>query len=354
MITQNVQSRGMNILIGIAAVVIIIAGIYLAQSIIVLLLVSIFLSLLAAPAVFWLKKKGINTVFSVTIVMTCMLIVLALISLPIAASISSYSDELPMLQSRIRQQIAEFSVVLDGMGITDSEKILLNYINPESIMKLTSGLLAGLSSALSDLLLILLTVAFVLLEASSFPKKLRIIMGDPDIAFPQVIKFVLDIKRYMIIKTIINLAAGILITAWMYILGIQFPILWGFLVFIFHYVPNIGAILAVVPAAIFAFVQIGIGSAVLVVTGNLIVGFIIGNMLEPRIMGRSLGLSTLVVFLSLILWGGLLGLIGAILCIPLTMTLKLAFESNKNTHWIAVLLGSEKFIDDAESPRKEF
>jgi predicted PurR-regulated permease PerM len=209
-------------------------------------------------------------------------------------------------------------------------------------MILTAGLLSGLSSVLSDLVLILLTVTFILLEVSSFPIKLRKILGDPKQAFPQFTKFVNDMKRYMVIKTIINLIAGILIAVWMYILGVQFPVLWGFLAFLLHYVPNIGAVIAAVPAMLLALVQLGMGSALLVAAGNILIGFIIGNVIEPRLMGRKLGLSTLVVFLSLIFWGSLLGLIGAILCIPLTMTLKFAFESNEKTQWIAVLLGSEK------------
>ena len=160
-------------------------------------------------------------------------------------------------------------------------------------------------------------------------------------------------KRYMVIKTIINLAAGILIGVWMYILGVQFPVLWGFLAFLLHYIPNIGAVIAAIPAALLAFVQFGIGSALLVIAGNILIGFIIGNVIEPRLMGRKFGLSTLVVFLSLIFWGSLLGFIGAILSIPLTMTLKFAFESNESTRWIAVLLGSEKMDELAPLSSKK-
>jgi len=102
-----------------------------------------------------------------------------------------------------------------------------------------------------------------------------------------------------------------------------------------------------------AFIQFGIGSATLVIAGNVLVGFIIGNVIEPRLMGRKFGLSTLVVFVSLIFWGGLLGFIGAILSIPLTMTLKFAFESNESTRWIALLLGSEKFAEVSTPMSKE-
>lgn len=335
----------MRTLVSIAAIVIIIAGINLAQSVVVLFLVAVFLALLGTPPVLWLKEKRVPSGIAVLIVMAVMIIVIVLIGAQIGSSFSSFSDELPLLQTRIREQVLELSVVLTRKGIVLTNKFLLEYINPAAVMKLTANLLTGLGSVLSDLVLILLTVTFILLEVSSFPVKLRTVLGDPKQVFPQFTKFATDMKRYMVIKTLINLLAGILIALWMYILGVQFPVLWGFLAFLLHYIPNIGSAIAAIPAMLMALVQLGMGSVLLVAIGYIIIGFIIGNVIEPRLMGRKLGLSTLVVFLSLIFWGGLLGLIGAILCIPLTMTLKFAFESSESTKWVAVLLGSEKFND---------
>jgi predicted PurR-regulated permease PerM len=346
--------RGMRILISAAAFVIIVAGINLAQSVVVLFLVSVFLALLGTPPVLWLKEKRIPSGFAVFIVMAFMVIILILIGAQIGTSLNSFSDELPLLQSRIREQVLKLSVLLTSKGIAVPERFFIEYANPEAVMKFTAGLLSGLSSILSDIVLILLTVTFILLEVSSFPIKLRAILGDPKQAFPQFTKFIIDMKRYMVIKTLINLIAGILITIWLYILGVQFPVLWGFLAFLLHYIPNIGSVIAAIPAALLALIQLGMGSALVVAGGYILVGFIIGNVIEPRLMSRKLGLSTLVVFLSLIFWGSLLGMIGAILCIPLTMTLKFAFESSESTRWIAVLLGSEKFNEISTSmPKKK-
>jgi len=187
----------------------------------------------------------------------------------------------------------------------------------------------------------LLTVTFILLEASSFPVKLRAVLGDPRQAFPQFTRFVGDIERYMVIKTLISLATGLLIGIWLFILGVDFPVLWGFLAFLLNYVPNVGSTIAAVPAVLLALIQLGIGSAVMATSGYMAINFILDNVIETRLMGRRLGLSTLVVFVSLIFWGSLLGPVGMVLCIPLTMTLKFACENNKGTQWIAVLLGPE-------------
>ncbi len=343
MIDQINSSRGTRILFSLAAIVVIIAGVYLAQSVVVLFLLSFFLALLGTPMVLWLKEKRIPSSIAVLVVMAIIVIIILLIGAQIASSFSSFSEELPQLQTLIREQVIELVALLKSKGLIVKDKFFLEYINPEAILKLTAGLLSGLGSALSDLVLVLITVTFILLEISSFPVKLRKILGDPEQVFPRVTAFIIDMKRYMFFKTIINIVAGILIGLWMYLLGVDFPVLWGFLAFLLHYIPNIGAVVSAIPAALLALVQLGPGSALLVIVGNILVGFVIGNVIEPRLMGRKFGLSTLVVFLSLIFWGSLLGLIGAILSIPLTMMLKFIFETNKSTQWIAILLESEKF-----------
>jgi len=145
----------------------------------------------------------------------------------------------------------------------------------------------------------------------------------------------------MVIKTLISLATGILIAIWLSILGVDFPVLWGFLAFLLNYVPNVGSTVAAVPAVLLALIQLGMAHAALAAAGYMAVNFILDNVIETRLMGRRLGLSTLVVFLSLIFWGSLLGPIGMVLCIPFTMTLKFACECSEDTRWIAMLLGRE-------------
>jgi predicted PurR-regulated permease PerM len=337
--------RGSHFLFIGAALVVILAGIFLAQSVIVLALLCAFLALIGTPPVLWLEGKHIPSIISVAIVVAVMVIILLMIGVLVGASFKSFSDSLPFYQMRIQEQITAFTSLLTSKGIKISDKAFLKYINPETIMNLTAGLLKELSSALSSIILILVTVTFILLEVSSFPVKLRAVLGDPEAVFPRFTKFVIDIRQYLIIATLINLTAGILIWIWLSIFGVKFPILWGFLFFLLHYIPNIGSFIAAIPAILLAFIQLGTGSAIFIAAGYLLVGFILGNVIQPKLMGQRLGLSTLVVFVSLIFWGSLLGLIGAVLCIPLTMSLKFAFESNEETKWIAVLLGPGKSVD---------
>jgi predicted PurR-regulated permease PerM len=352
--TEETKAFSGTRILGIAAaLVIIIYGINQAQSVVALLLISVFLALIATPPVLWMERKRVPSFVAVMIVMAVMITLLVIIGGVVGASLSTFSDALPFYQKRLQEQVFALKPLLASKHIVVTDKVLLEYLNPGPIIGLVVGLLGKMGSALSDIVLILLTVSFILLEASSFPIKLRSVLGDPLRAFPQFTKFVNDIKRYMVIKTIINLIAGVIIGLWLYILGVDFPVLWGFVAFLLHYVPNIGSIICAIPAVLLALVELGVGPAALAAAGYLVVGFTLGNVIEPRLMGRRLGLSTLVVFLSLIFWGSVLGPIGVVLCIPFTMTLKFALESSKSTRWIAVLLGSEKSIESIPPVSKE-
>jgi predicted PurR-regulated permease PerM len=349
MTEQRDALDGTRFLVIAAALVIIVYGVNQAQTFVSLFLVSLFLALLGTPPVLWLERKRVPSFLSVVIVMGAMVTFLLAVGGVVGSSLNTLSNTLPMYESRLHEQVLGLKDLLATRNIDVTEKALFEYLNPGTVMSLLGGLFTGLGSVLSNIILILLTVTFILLEASSFPVKLRAVLGDPKRAFPQFTKFVGDIRRFMIIKTIISLVVGVLIGLWLFILGVDFPILWGFLAFLLNFVPNVGQIFAAIPAVILALLQLGPGTAALAAAGYAVIGFTLGNAVEPRIMGRNLGLSTLVVFLSLLFWGNLLGPIGVILCIPLTMTLKFAFENNPSTRWIGILLGSEQ---PAESSRE--
>jgi AI-2 transport protein TqsA len=341
MTEENNSQQGIRFLVTVAALMVIIVGIYQAQSVLVSFLVAVFLAMLGTPPVLWLERKRIPSVVAVLLVVAGMIASLLIIGVIVGASINSFYTELPVYQTRLQEQASSFLSFLATKGIRGMDKLLLGYFNPVAVMDLTARLLAGLGSALSNIVLILLTVTFNLLEAASFPVKICAILGHPKQVFPQFTRFVGDIERYMVIKTLIGLATGLLMGIWLSILGVDFPILWGFLAFLLNYVPSIGSTIAAIPAVLLALVQLGIGSAVMATAGYVVVNFIFNGVISTKLMGQRLGLSTLVAFLSLIFWGSLLGPVGMVLCIPLTMTLKFACENNKDTQWIAVLLGPE-------------
>jgi predicted PurR-regulated permease PerM len=352
MAAQGNEQRGVRFLVIVAALVVIIWGIYQARSVLVPFLISVFLAVIGTSPLLWLERKRVPSVIAVLLVVGGIIGILLIIGALVGTSINSFSNALPFYEARIQEEFLDLKDLLTSKEIDSPEKLVLKYVNPGAVMSLTASLLSGLSSMLSNIVLILLTVTFILLEASSFPVKLRAVLGGPQAALPQLSRFVDSIKRYMVIQTAISLTTGILIGIWLAILGVDFPVLWGLLAFLLNYIPNLGSIIAAIPAVLLALIQLGIGRAALATAGYIVIDFTLGNIVQPRLMGRGLGLSTLVVFLSLIFWGSLLGLVGMILSIPITMTLKIAFESNASTRWIAVLLGPEPSPEDTLTAQK--
>lgn len=338
-IEENNFPGGTRFLVISAALVVIIWGMNQAQSALMSSLVAVFLSVLGTPLVQWLERKGLPRALAVLLVLAGLIAILLAVGALVSTSLGGFSASLPSYQQRMQEEVSALTALLAKKGVTVTDKELLGYLNPAAIMKLAVDLLGGLGAAFSNIVLILLTVMFMLLEASTFPVKLRAVLGDPRQVFPEFTKFFDDIQRYMVVATVLNLAAGLLLGIWLTILGVDSPALWGFLAFMLLYIPHVGSIIAALPAVSLTLVQFGLGRAALVVAGYVLVQFTIGNLLWPKLVGRKMSLSTLVVFLSLIFWGHMLGLLGAVLCIPFTMTLKFACEHHKSTRWIAVLLG---------------
>ena len=201
MTEESISQRGVHYLVIAAALVIIIGGINQAQSVLMPFLVAVFLALLGTPLVLWLERKRIPSVIAVLIVVTGMITILLIVGGLVGTSLNNFVDALPSYQQRMQERISALKVLLAKKGIRITDKMLFEYINPGSMMRVAVGMLGGLGSALSNIILILLTVTFILLEASSFPVELRAVLGDPLQAFPQFTRFVDDMKRYMIIKT---------------------------------------------------------------------------------------------------------------------------------------------------------
>jgi AI-2 transport protein TqsA len=336
---QSTKNTRIGILLTIAALVVIVAGMREAQEILLPFLIAVFLAVVSSPAVLWLTAKRVPHSLAVVLVVAAMVGVGTGIAALVGTSVNSFSRNIPTYKTRLQEETSALIAWLEGMGVDLSLNVLLEYVDPGAAMGLASNVLTGLGGVFTNAFLILLTVVFILLEVSSFRGKLRVAMGDPQLVLPQFTKFTDSVKGYLAIKTVVSLVLGVLVTLWVWLMGVDFPLLWGLLAFLLNYIPNIGSIIAAVPAVLLAFIQFGFGTAMIVTVGYLVLNLILGNVIEPRFMGEGLGLSTLVVFLSLIFWGWLWGTVGMLLSVPLTMTVKIALESKKQTTWMAVLLG---------------
>jgi len=323
-----------------AAFIIIVAGMQAAASLLVPFLLATFIAIICLAPLNWLTARGISTGLAVMIIAMAMVIVGLLVGGFVGASVADFSRNLASYQEHLKALTGNTVHWLSGFGLTLSSKSVLAALDPSAAMGMVGKLLAGLGNALANTLMIILTVIFLLIEASVLPHKWHA-MGKDAPSMQGVDQFIDSVSAYFSIKSWISLATGIFIAIWLAVIGVDYPVLWGLVAFLFNFVPNIGSIIAAVPAVLLALVQLGGGEALLAGLGYVIVNIVMGNVVEPRFMGKGVGLSALVVFLSLIFWGWVLGPVGMLLSVPLTMIVKIALESGHNTRWLAILLGPD-------------
>jgi len=334
-------SAGTSALIGVACFIIIVAGMRSAADILVPFFLSVFIAIIFTPPLFWLQKKGVPNVIAIILIITSLVAIFYLIARFVGTSINDFTNALPQYRQLLVSKSAVLQQWLAGFGIEISDDMLKNSLNPGTAMQMAAKTLSGLSGALANAFLILLTVIFILLEASGFPNKIRAGLKAPEKSLAEFSKFTENVNHYLALKSIFSLITGLFIWGWLAIIGVDYALLWGLLAFLLNYVPNIGSIIAAVPAVLLALIQLGTLHCMLAALGFIIVNIVVGSIIEPKFMGAGLGLSTLVVFLSLVFWGWVLGPVGMLLSVPLTMILKIAFESNEQTYWLSVMLGGE-------------
>jgi len=328
-----------------ASFVIVVAGMKAASSILVPFFLAVFIAVICAPPLFWLQRKGVPKVLALVLILVAILIVGLLFGALIGPSLNDFLRSLPDYQERLSTHITALIGWLREKGVNIPAKEVPRTLHPGWVMNLAGGIFSALSSVLTNGFLILLTVVFILLEVADFPKKLRAVLKNPERSLSTIEKFSQSAKRYLVIKTLISATIGLVIWLWLLILGVDYPVLWGTLSFLLNYVPNIGSIIAALPVALLALVQLGVGSALLTVLGFVVVHIVVGNIIEPKLTGKGLSLSTLVVFLSLVFWGWVLGPIGMILSVPMTSLVKIALESYEETQGLAIMLGSGTEIE---------
>ncbi|MEA3454896.1 MAG: AI-2E family transporter [Campylobacterota bacterium] len=320
-----------------ASVVIVLAGTKMASVIIVPFLLALFMATILSPFFLWLKKIGLGEVFALIIIVLLLFLIIVLMVTLVGNSVQDFSQNIPAYEIKLRNDLSHFFDILDKWGLHIPKEDFVNLFQTGNIMRFTANTLKSLGSLLTNSFLIILTIIFMLMEISQFTAKIEQTNSGSLIQFIEISD---KIKHYILLKAATSAVTGISIAIILNIFGIHYAILWGLIAFTLNFIPSIGSIIAAVPAIIMAIVQYNFTVAFFVMIAYLFINILIGSIIEPRILGRGLGLSTLVVFLSLIFWGWLLGPIGMLLSVPLTIMIKIALDTQPNTRWIATLLSS--------------
>ena len=336
-VEMNVATR---VLFVMTCLIVTLAGIKAASPILVPFLLSIFIAIITNPIVKTLVNYKVPRGLAVFSVLGILVIFGLSLAGIVGQSFNDFSNSLPIYQEKLTGEFTWLANKLADLGIEVNIAQVTQYFDPGVAMSMVGNLLSGFGSVMANLFLIVLTVIFMLFEAPDVSKKAHIALDDPAMKLKHIDRFLDSVNSYLAIKAVISLFTGLLVATLLWVLNIEYVLLWAVLAFLFNFIPNIGSIIAAVPAVLLAVVIQGPATAGLVALGYVVINTVMGNVVEPRFMGRGLGLSTLVVFLSLIFWGWLLGTVGMLLSVPLTMIVKIALEAHDDSKWLAVLLGN--------------
>ena len=327
-------SKGGRIVLIIASIVVIGAGIKLAAPFLVPVLVATFIAIVTAPLVMWLCDRGVPRLVAVLSGLVLDVAAGAALGFPLAGAVATFTQRVPGYASMLSGKVEQLELWLAGRGI--HLESVYDFSEPTWMLNLATTMAQYAASFVSQMVLVLLIVAFMLFESTGLREKLA------RIATPGQIHELSDAARevntYLVAKTVMSLLTGVLVFLWCLWRGVDVPVLWGLLAYLLNYIPTVGQIIAAVPAIALALIQFGPGQALVVAAGLGGINLAIGAV-EPRVMGHALGLSALVVLVSMVVWGWLLGPVGALVSAPLTMVIKHALAHSDDLRWLAELLG---------------
>ena len=328
-----------DIVITLAGIGVILALLRLSADIVQPVLLSLLIVTISSPPLKLLRKLGVSTGLSVTLGMVLVVLALSGASVLLSSALSRFSDSLPQYHQQLIEHTAHLDAWLEGIGVDPHKGGVFHHFTPARINHMTEIAIAHMGSAISDALLILFIVIFMLAEANHFPRKLAALLGTGGSAAPALAQLLHDVHLYITTKTIVSAATGLLVWIGLRLFGLDYAGLWGFLAFIFNFIPNIGSILAAVPPVLLAVLHgspLYAGGVIVLFLG---VNVLIGNVLEPIVVGRALGLSAVTVLLSLVFWGWMFGIVGMLVSVPLSMAVRAFAAAYPPTRWLAVIMG---------------
>ena len=337
---------GEKTIVLLAGFVLVVAGLKFAGTLLVPLALAVVIAAVSVPIVRWLERFRVPHALAILMAVALDLGVLAGTISLVGSSLNDFYKALPRYQVRITAVLRDDIAWLDAHGIHLSKQLNEQVTSVSNAIGLVGSLLSSVMSAVTTALLVSLLLVFILFEVRRWELKIRYAMGDPQADLRRFANAARELQKYLLVKTGISLVTGLLCGAWCAIVGLDFPVLWGLIAFLLNYIPTIGSILAGIPPVVLAWVLFGPGAALGTAIGYLVVNFTLGNVVEPRLMGRALGLSPLVVLISMVFWWWLWGPVGALLSAPLTMGVKIALAQTTDLRWVAILLGSKSWVEE--------
>jgi AI-2 transport protein TqsA len=335
----NEAGKGAQALIVLAAAAIVAGAIKLAAVFIAPFLVAACIAIAVQPIFRWVHSSRIPDVSAIVISLLVVIGLLAGVGALLVVALANLSGSAAQYASSLHQVQLQATLWLEAHHQHALAQSLYASHVDALLQDATTFIVMGVPTVLSTVLTVLLLIVFMLLEVTTMPKRVHAALGWSPSTFSDFSRTMSEIQRYLSVKTATSAGTGICCGLWCAVCGVPNPALWGLVTFALHYVPTVGSLVAAMPPVFLALTAFGIGRAAEVAGGFAVFSLIIGNLIEPNALGRSLSVSPLVVLLSMFVWGWLLGPTGALLSVPLTLIAKIVLWNTSDLHWVAVLLG---------------
>ena len=331
-----------QVLIGAVLIGLLLALISWAAPVLTPVMMAAYLAALCAPLYIWLQGRGVNQRLALILLVVVVVVAVMLLAGLLALSVNRLTEGIITYQTGLSNVEASVQAYLTDLGIEEGS--LRNMLDGDTLTALLVGILGFVVEFVGDLIFSVILIAFFLLESKRFVSLAQTKLSDRPV-FGNIPVIAQSAITYFGVRTRLNLLTGLGITVLLLVLGVDYAVLWGALAFILSYIPYIGLFVAGIPPTILALAEHGIGVAVLVVIGIIIINLAAESILEPKMTGKALSLSPTVVILSFFFWGWLLGPTGALLSMPIMVTIMLIAEQDEQTRWVAKLIGTSNTED---------
>ena len=330
------------------------AILYVTRAVILPLALAVFLSFILEPVIAFFERRGVPSILAIIFTLLITFLMAALLGILVNSSIQSFAEEFPKYEAKYQKHVSGFFDALIALFEPPPELLngemsggkrfkMLNTLSQFSLSDMITATLGAVTRFLSNFLLVLLFLLFILMGRNQLSRKL---IGAFDRRTSRQMSAILQninqqIQRYIVAKTLISLLTAIFTTSVLLLFQVEFAIIWGVLTFLLNFIPSIGSVLAVFMPVTIAFLQFetyGITIVILVVLSVIQLG--IGTILDPRLVGERVDLSPLVILFSLIAWGWLWGIVGMFLAVPLSVILKIIFQNSRSLRFISILMSS--------------
>ncbi len=338
-------SSGLRAIVTLASVVVVIAALQSASGFFLPVLVALFIATVSTPVLAWLERARVPRVLAITLTVTLDMATLAILVALVASALSGFHEALPRYQRALSDLTDTLVLELRDHDVPISRDDLVTIADPAWMVRTAGDLITSLTQFASNALLVALLVVFMLFEIAPMRAKLTLLLDAPSRHVVGIAEAASEVQRYLVVKTFLSSVAGVLFGVILAIVGVDFALLWGLTAFLLNFIPTLGPAIATIPPVLIALLTLGPGSALAAAIGCLLVNLVVGNVLEPRMLGATLGVSTFVAFASMLFWGWLWGPIGALLAVPLTMLIRDALALEPSTRWLATLLASPEWVE---------